>query len=107
MRNILLTVLLSFGGLVLAGCTAQPALVYDEAFFSVKFVDHIPTPVEKDGKWVKTYGITECSNFDNNQPICSIELLKEDYPDCLYHELRHVFEGNWHEGYETTWDCDK
>lgn len=35
--------------------------------------------------------------------FCIIELVK--YPQCLAHEMRHCFEGNWHEGRETTANC--
>lgn len=27
------------------------------------------------------------------------------YPQCLAHEVRHCFEGNWHEGRHTDEDC--
>jgi hypothetical protein len=80
--------------LLLAGCAAQPVPVHDQVFFSVKLVDELPPRV---------YGTAKCS-FGN---VCQIELLRSVYPDCLTHEIRHGFEGNWHEGYETTWDCDR
>jgi hypothetical protein len=35
--------------------------------------------------------------------LCTITL--REYPVCLQHEVRHCFEGNWHEGRETTEDC--
>lgn len=35
--------------------------------------------------------------------FCVIELTQ--YPKCLLHEIRHCFEGNWHEGRETTQNC--
>lgn len=28
--------------------------------------------------------------------VCTIHLRK--YPQCLAHEVRHCYEGNWHEG---------
>lgn len=34
---------------------------------------------------------------------CIIYLRK--YPQCLSHELRHCFEGNWHEGRGTDSHC--
>lgn len=34
---------------------------------------------------------------------CVIYLRK--YPQCLAHEIRHCFEGNWHEGRGSDGDC--
>lgn len=34
---------------------------------------------------------------------CKIYLRR--YPQCLTHEIRHCFEGNWHEGRQTDEDC--
>lgn len=35
--------------------------------------------------------------------ICIIYLRK--YPQCLAHEVRHCYEGNWHEGRHTDEGC--
>lgn len=37
------------------------------------------------------------------EDTCAIYLRK--YPICLQHEIRHCFEGNWHEGRKTDEDC--
>lgn len=34
---------------------------------------------------------------------CKIYL--RHYPKCLAHEVRHCFEGNWHEGRKTDEEC--
>ena len=34
---------------------------------------------------------------------CTIYLRK--YPECLAHEVRHCYEGNWHEGRKSTEYC--
>lgn len=32
-------------------------------------------------------------------------VILRQYPVCLLHELRHCFEGNWHEGRDSGEDC--
>lgn len=34
---------------------------------------------------------------------CKVYLRR--YPQCLTHEIRHCFEGNWHEGRNTDEEC--
>lgn len=34
---------------------------------------------------------------------CTIYIRR--YPQCLLHEVRHCFEGNWHEGKKSDEDC--
>lgn len=46
------------------------------------------------------YGKTQCANG-----VCVIEILRDRYPYCLSHEIRHAFEDDWHHGRETTEDC--
>lgn len=90
---------------VASGCLSnsnKPIPVYDEVTFTVILKDDIPRNI---GGGRKLHGQAICTN--TTPQFCTLEISKEDYPDCLYHELRHAFEGNWHEGYETTWDCDK
>ena len=35
--------------------------------------------------------------------LCVITL--REYPQCLLHEIRHCFEGQWHPDRDTTEDC--
>ena len=87
----LLTVLVSV--LYLVGCVAQPIIINDEVFFSSKIVDDLPA---------HTFGRTTCYS----DTFCHIDIRRETYPKCIQHEVRHGHEGNWHKGYETTWDCE-
>ncbi len=48
-------------------------------------------------------GMPQLARTTVGDGFCVIELTK--YPRCLLHEIRHCFEGNWHEGRETTKDC--
>lgn len=85
---------------LLSGC-AQPApvIIRDRAYVTVELVDTITHA----NPAVTVYGSTACSTVG----ICTIKIRRETYPACLGHELRHVFEGNWHEGYETAWGCEE
>lgn len=88
-----------FGLLSLNGCAfieGKPTkTVRDDATFVVTLVDSIDYRPGMDA-----YGLTKCVGS-----VCEITLLKSQYPYCLTHEIRHVFEGAWHAGYETTEDC--
>lgn len=88
---------LAFLAVLLAGCGQIPtAIERTEALVHIKLVEHIDY---KPG--YTALGMTRCANG-----VCVVEVLRDQYPSCLLHELRHVFEGDWHEGRETTWDCD-
>ena len=59
-----------------------------------------------------TVEIIENANFKDpnvqGMTICindKCTILLRDYPKCLNHEMRHVFEGDWHKGYNTTNWC--
>ncbi|WP_312168694.1 hypothetical protein [Stutzerimonas kunmingensis] len=67
----------------------------DEALIHVRLVDHIDY---KPG--TEAFGLSRCANG-----VCVVEILREHYPYCLGHELRHVFEGDWHAGHETLEGC--
>jgi len=49
---------------------------------------------------MKAYGLSRCANN-----VCVIEILRDRYPYCLHHEIRHVFEGDWHAGRESIEGC--
>lgn len=40
-----------------------------------------------------------------NQGFCVVRIKRSVYPDCIKHEIRHCFEGNWHVGHESHDDC--
>lgn len=80
-------------GILLMGCTQRPVILYDEVFFHSKIVDNLPPGV---------FGRATC--LANN--LCTIEIRRETYPDCVGHEIVHGHSGGWHEGYETTWGCE-
>lgn len=82
--------------LLLTGCTAtyhkqvQQRVSYDTVMYiSVH-------KLEKGDPTIKAY-----AEITGNQ--CKIYL--RSYPQCLKHEIRHCFEGNWHQGRETDKDC--
>ena len=82
--------------LVLPACSNQPPTIQrTDVLVHIKLVDHI------DYKGHQAYGLTTCGG-----PVCEVQILRDRYPFCLLHEIRHVIEGDWHEGRETTWDCD-
>lgn len=93
------TALCLFGAAAaISGCAVdEPARTptRDEALIHVRLVDHIDY---KPG--TEAFGLSRCANG-----VCVVEILREHYPYCLGHELRHVFEGDWHAGHETLEGC--
>lgn len=77
---------------LLIGCAKQPTILQDEVFFHSKIVDDLPRGV---------FGRATC--LSNN--LCTIEIRRETYPNCIGHEIVHGHSGDWHKGYETTWGC--
>ena len=86
-------------GLLLVGCADAPAPVplRDLAVVTVRLVDQMPSECgnpEPFGCWIERLpGVSE------------IYILKAYYPECLKHELRHAFEGDWHPGRRSVEDC--
>lgn len=87
---------LLFTALLLAGCATQPNPLYSKAVVLYKLTEDLPEGV---------HGRTSCSGGEGNR-LCEVKIRESTYPACYNHERRHVFEDNWHEGFETTWDCD-
>lgn len=80
-----LALLACFIGLI-TGCAATHTPLIDEAFMHVKIVD------EPGADWPpRTAAITRI-----DWPYSTIEVLRGYYPECITHEVRHVFEGDWH-----------
>ena len=89
--------LLAFA-LLLPGCASQftaPEPIRDDVLIHVHLVDHIDYQ-----PGAEAFGLARCANG-----VCVLQVLRERYPFCLLHELRHAFEGNWHPGRETLDDC--
>lgn len=87
-------VLASLPLLLAAGCSGffnGPQPRRDEVFVHIRLVDDLPHG---------QFGLASC-----HDAFCSIQLRRETYPYCLLHELRHPFEGNFHEGHHSTEDC--
>lgn len=80
-------------GLLLSGCAffSEPPPLRDEAIVHIKLVDNLP---------YGHYGKATCA-----EGLCTVLLRRDTYPYCLGHEVRHAFEGNWHEGRESVDDC--
>lgn len=82
----------------LGGCASEQTAslpTRDEALIHVRLVDRIDYKPS-----MEAYGLSRCANG-----VCVIEVLRDRYPYCLEHELRHVFEGSWHSGRETLEGC--
>lgn len=60
----------------------------------------IMTLVDDDALPANTY-----AQATYNEIICEVKIKRSVYPDCIKHEVRHCFEGNWHEGHESHDDC--
>ncbi len=90
---------LALAALFLVACSAEPRRVatLNEAVFIVRLVDDIQAAGST------PYGYTMCQG----QGTCIIELRRDAYPYCLLHEIRHVFEGNFHPGRNSTEDCHR
>jgi len=80
----------------LAGCDQAPAQIErTEALVHIRLVDQIDY---KPG--YEALGLSRCANG-----VCVVEVRRDLYPTCVTHEIRHVFEGDWHAGRETTEGC--
>ena len=73
---------------MLTGCDAQPQPKIKEALVVIKIVDSpgLDWPAG-------TAAITRGSGTG----LSTIEILRDYYPECVTHEVRHVFEGAWHD----------
>jgi len=84
--------------LLLPGCAshlAPPEPTRDDVLIHVHLVDHIDYQ-----PGAEAFGLSRCANG-----VCVLHVLRERYPFCLLHALRHAFEGDWHPGRETLDDC--
>ena len=79
--------------LLTTGCTPHYNLIRTEAFVHYKIVDELSPPQNPN-----VVGFTRCTEGG----LCEIQILRDYYPECLEHEDRHVFEGNWHGDTPTT-----
>lgn len=91
MRIIAIAVLL----LLLAGCdyfdaSAKPQR--DTVFVQIQLVDDLP---------MRQYGEARCSG----EGVCILKIKRATYPMCIAHEVRHAFEGAFHDDRESTEDC--
>ena len=73
---------------LLTGCDSGHEPTIDRATFSVALVD-------KPGRdWpAGSVAVTYAAGTGHSR----IEILRDYYPECLEHEIRHVFEGLWHD----------
>lgn len=95
--------------LLLTACSIGPTKydrIQDSATVTVHIVDELPV-----NKTPNVLAETHCMyGKDSSGKVvvaedCKIYIKKELYPRCLAHELRHVFEGDWHQGRHSTEDC--
>ena len=73
--------------LMLTGCAQSNELIRTEAIVHYKIVESLDPPQKPN-----VVGFTRCLDYG----VCEIQILKNYYPECLQHEGRHVFEGEWH-----------
>ena len=76
-----------------AGCGRVSQPVIKEALVVIKIVDS-PAPDWPAGTAAITRGL--------GTGLSTIEILRDYYPECVTHEVRHVMEGSWHPGQPTT-----
>jgi hypothetical protein len=84
--------------LVLSGCATDEVArvpVRNDVLLHVRLVEHIDY---KPG--TEAFGLTRCAN-----DVCVVEILRDRYPYCLQHEIRHIFEGDWHAHRESIEGC--
>ena len=73
---------------LLTGCDSEQKPIIDQALFSVTLVDEPGT------NWpAGSVAVTYAAGTGHSR----IEILRDYYPECLEHEIRHVFEGPWHD----------
>lgn len=90
--SMTLTAVCGLAIVMLVGC-AQPNPKISEALFVVKIVD------SPGHDWpAGTAAITRGAGTG----LSTIEVLRDYYPECVTHEVRHVMEGAWHHGQPTT-----
>lgn len=68
---------------VIVGCASQQELQTHEAFFSIEVTNDVP------GGYA-----TFLTHDSQGQPMLLVK--PTHYPTCVTHEIRHVFEGEWH-----------
>lgn len=87
--------------LLASGCaipkTETQTLIVRSAKFEVHVVDILPHMQDT------ANAVTECSFYADDKTgevlhidKCKIYIKEAVYPRCLAHEIRHVFEGDWH-----------
>lgn len=89
------TLLLFLVTSILASCSITQPIIVQQRKVQVTLTYPVKLP-DKAGK-------PQLARTTVGSGFCIIELVK--YPQCLAHEMRHCFEGNWHEGRETTANC--
>ncbi len=72
---------------------------------------HAPNPVPTVDAIVATVMLTEdlppfiMGEAHYGGAVCQVKIRKSNYPNCLTHELRHCFEGKWHDDRPNQEDC--
>ena len=74
--------------LLLSGCAAPRELERTQAVILMELHDTSPEgwATGQVGQWRFTGAVHQ------------VDILKSAYPECVEHEIRHVFEGDWHVG---------
>ena len=78
---------------VLTACSTTPYTISDRDFyFHLELVKSFPNSYQ--------HGLAQ---WDGQQ--CWVTLIKDQYPMCLQHEVRHCIEGKWHTEKWNNDDC--
>ncbi len=73
---------------------------------------HAPKPVPAVDAIVATVTLTEelppfILGTARYGAVCDVKIRKSTYPQCITHELRHCFEGDFHKDRQSDADCYK
>lgn len=71
----------------------------DHVLVDIELVDELP-PSAGVASASKKFGDYSCDG-----DFCHVRILRKTYPFCVTHEIRHVFEGDWHGQHASTEDC--
>jgi len=85
--------LVGFVLLALTACTTQPPKpVVDSRLITLELVDEFEEPNKLGQATMGTH-------------LCSIEIRKDVYPNCVTHEVMHCMSGDWHKGRDSDEFC--
>ena len=82
---------------MVAGCSdsSEYEIGSNDFLLHIKLIESFSDPLQQ--------GLAE---WNVEQTECTVTLIKDEYPRCLQHEVRHCIEGHWHpEEQDNSEDC--